>query len=133
VVLVLGVLQHLLGFARPAQRLDLALHQRNRTTGDVRGRLGDGVRTGQVGPRVGRAAELLDPTLELLGVVLRLPQVLLKALLVRRAGGHPDVRLQRGLELLLLAVGLVQVLNDLGVFDVPVVSHVAESPFSLPS
>jgi hypothetical protein len=62
-----------------------------------------------------RAAELLDPTLDLTSVSLRLLQVLLEALLVGRARGHRDVRLERGLELLLLAVRLVEVLDELQV------------------
>src|SRR5436190_1449331 len=61
------------------------------------------------------AAELLDSPLDPAGMVLRLAQVLLQALLVWRAGGHADVGLERRLELLLLAVGLVQVLHQLGV------------------
>src|SRR5436190_16530478 len=46
---------------------------------------------------------------------LRLLEVLAQAPLVRRARGHRDVRLERGLELLLLAVGLVEVLDQLRV------------------
>ena len=59
------------------------------------------------------AAELLDATLDLAGVALRLAQVLLQPLLVCGARRHPDVRLQRSLELLLLTKCLVQVLHEL--------------------
>jgi hypothetical protein len=41
--------------------------------------------------------------------------VRLQPLLVRRACGHRDVRVERDLELLLLAVSLVEVLHEFGV------------------
>ena len=61
----------------------------------------------------GLSAELLDPALDVARVRLRFAQVLLQALPVRRARRHRDVRLERGLELLLLAVRLVEVLDEL--------------------
>ena len=64
---------------------------------------------------VAAAAELLDAALELLAVALGLAQVLLEALLVGRLGGHPDMGLEGGFQLPLLAVGLIQVLDELGV------------------
>jgi hypothetical protein len=115
VVLVLRVLQHLLGLARAAQRVQRTLRRGDRATGDVRDRLGHGVGARQTGRRLGLAAKLLDAPLEQLRVLLRLLQVLLQTLLVRRARRERDVRLERLLELLLLAIRLVQILDDLGV------------------
>jgi hypothetical protein len=127
VVLVLGVLQHLLGLARAAQRMDRSLRRRDCTARDVRDSCRDSLRTGQPLTQLRSAAELLDASLELLGMILRLAQVLLEPLLVRRARGHADVRLKRGLELLLLAVSLVEVLDDLCVPCRRLVSHRSSS------
>jgi hypothetical protein len=130
VELVLRVLQHLLGLARPAQRVDRALRHGDSATGDVRDRLRDRVGTREVRAGLGRAAELLDATLDLLRVILRLTQVLLEALLVRGARRQSDVRLKRRLELLLLAVRLVEVLDDLRVLRAYVTSHSGQAPFA---
>src|SRR5436190_11678015 len=65
--------------------------------------------------QLGIAPELLDAMFDASRVILRLTQVLLEALLVGGAGRHPDMRLERRLELLLLAVRLVQVLHELAV------------------
>ena len=59
------------------------------------------------------AAELLDAALHLAGVALRLGQVLLQALAVRRHLGHRDMGLECLLELALLRVRLVQILDQL--------------------
>jgi hypothetical protein len=67
---------------------------------------------------LGLPAELLDAPLDYTSMPLRLLEVLLEALLVRRSGGEPDVRLKRGLELLLLAICLVEVLDQLCVAGV---------------
>jgi hypothetical protein len=123
VVLVLGVLEHLLGLAGAAQRVDRTLRRRDGLAGDARHGLRDGLGAGQAGARVGRALQLLDAPLELLGVSLGLTKVLLQALLVRRARGHRDVGLERSLELLLLAICLVQVLDDLCVSRWCRISH----------
>jgi hypothetical protein len=123
VVLVLRVLQHLLGLARAAQRVERALRRGHRATGDIRDRRRHRLGARDVAERVRRATKLLDASLELLRVILRLAQVLLEALLVRRARRHRDVRLQRRLELLLLAVRLVQVLDELCVPRRRFVSH----------
>jgi hypothetical protein len=123
VVLVLGVLQHLLGLAGAAHRVQRALCGGDGTAGDVRDGRGHGLGAGQVGAGVRRAAELLDAALELLPVILRLAQMLLQALLVGRSRGQSDVRLKGGLELLLLAICLVQVLDDLCVPGGRLFSH----------
>jgi hypothetical protein len=123
VVLVLGVLQHLLGLAGAAERVQRALRRGHRAAGDVRHGGGHRLGTRELPADLGGAAELLDATLELLRVILRLAQVLLEALLVRRASGQTDVRLKRLLELLLLAVCLVQVLDDLCVPGGRLISH----------
>src|SRR5262249_34165130 len=59
------------------------------------------------------STELLDATLESLRLRLRFAQMLPKLLLVRSTGRHVDVRGERGDELLLLRVGLVEVLDQL--------------------
>jgi hypothetical protein len=123
VVLVLGVLQHLLGLAGATQRVERALGRGDRAAGDARDGRGDSLGAGQVGADLGCAAELLDAPLELLRVILGLTQMLLEALLVRRAGGQGNVRLKRRLELLLLAICLVQVLDDLCVPRGCLISH----------
>jgi hypothetical protein len=79
--------------------------------------------------RLRRATQRLDALADLAGVVLRLLEVLLQALLVRRAGGHLDVRGQRGLQLLLLPVRLVQVLDELYVFCLEVFFRHVSGPF----
>jgi hypothetical protein len=91
------------------------------------GDAGDGVGAGKI-DRLGLAAERTDPFLHLTRVRLGLPEVLLEALLVRRAGRHRDVRLQRSLELRLLGVRLVEVLNQLYVAGLQI-SHVNVTPF----
>src|SRR2546421_3790977 len=105
-VLRLRVLELALRLARAANRVERALRERDRFG---RRRLHRG---GELGRPV--AAELLDAPLDVASVALGLLQVLLEALLVRRARGERDVRLERGLELLLLRVGLVEVLDQLG-------------------
>src|SRR5206468_2349983 len=67
--------------------------------------------------------ERLDAPLDLAAVILGLLEMLLEALLVRRTSGHRDVRLERRLELLFLAVRLVQILNELRVFCLQLVGH----------
>src|SRR5215208_8507773 len=59
------------------------------------------------------AAQLLDAALHLAGVALRLRQMLLKALAIRRDLGHRDMCLERLLELALLRVRLVPILHQL--------------------
>ena len=118
VVLGPGVLQHLLGLARAAERVERALRRGHGLAGHGRqpgGRLGDHVRAARDRAGLGLAAELLDAALDLAGVALGLLQMLLQALLVGRLRGHGDVGLERCLELLLLAIGLVQVLDQLRV------------------
>ena len=73
---------------------------------------GHGLGTRQL-DRLGLAAERLDPPAHLAGVLARLLQMLLEALLVGRTGRHLDVRREGGLQLLLLAVRLVQVSGQL--------------------
>src|SRR4051812_47243016 len=85
---------------------------------------------GDVGARVGRPAELLHAALEQLGVLLRLLEVLLEPLLVRGARRKGDVRLERGLQLLLLAVRLVQVLNQLRISGIDLFGHRERPPYS---
>src|SRR5204863_377673 len=85
----------------------------NRTLDRRRSLADDGLRGLSRAP--GAAAELLDPALDLAPVILRLLQVRPEALLVGGTLGHGDMRLERGLELLLLAIGLVQVLDELRV------------------
>jgi hypothetical protein len=77
VVLRLGVLQHLLGLARATQRVEGTLRQRSSAARDVRRGCGHGLGARQVRAGLRRAAELLDAALQLLGVILRLTQVLL--------------------------------------------------------
>jgi hypothetical protein len=116
VVLGASVLQHLLGLAGAAQRVQRPLGRRDRLAGERRkagGRLGHGTRRDRPGLRL--AAELLDAPLDLARVSLRLPQMLLKALLVGRLRRHGNVSFECCLELLLLAVRLVQVLDQLRV------------------
>jgi hypothetical protein len=118
VVLGPSVLQHLLGHAGAAQRVNRTLGRRDglaRHGGHRGDRPGNGVGSTARRPGVGLAAELLDAPLDLASVTLGLSQVLLKALLVGRLRGHGDMSLERGLELLLLAVRLVQVLDQLRV------------------
>jgi len=122
VELVLRVLQALLGVGGAARRLHDALRLRDRAAGDV----GDGgdpaaddVRARHV-DGLGLAAELLDAPLELARVALRLLEVLLQALLVRRRLSELDVQGERGLELLLLAVCLVEPLDQLRVTGVEI-------------
>jgi hypothetical protein len=109
----LGVLEHLLVLARAAERVQRTLRGRHGLAG------GGGHRGGGVADRAGRghglglAAELLDAPLDPARVRLGLTEVLLQALLVRRLGGHPDVRLKRRLELPFLSVRLVEVLDQL--------------------
>ncbi|MEJ7715608.1 MAG: hypothetical protein WKF40_07865 [Thermoleophilaceae bacterium] len=116
-VLRLGVLQHLLGLARSAYAVKRTLCCGHHLVGHAlhgAGRLGHHVRP-RSGHGLGLAAELLDAPLDALRLRLRLLQVILQALLVRVARGQADVGLQRGLELLLFSVRLVQVLDDLHV------------------
>jgi hypothetical protein len=97
VVLGLGVLQHLLGLAGAAQRVQRALCSGDRLAGDrreARGRVGEHVRPGSARPGLGLAAELLDAALDQTRVVLRLLEVVLKALSVRRLRRHGDVSLE---------------------------------------
>ena len=115
--LVLGVLQTLLGVGRTACGLHRALRLRNRATrhvGDCGHAGRDSVRARQV-ERFGLAAQLLDATLELTRVALRLLQVLLEALLVGGRLGQLNVQGKRSLELLLLAIGLIEPLDYLRV------------------
>jgi hypothetical protein len=86
---------------------------------DDLGRLGNDRGSGH-GDRLRRPSELLDAPRYLAGVALRLLKVLLEALLVRLAGGHRDVSLERRLELALLSICLVQILNELRVPSVQV-------------
>jgi len=122
VELVLCVLQALLRVGGAAHGLRDALRLRDRTARDVRDR-GDArserVGAGQV-ERLGLAAKLLDATLELARVTLRLLEVLLEALLVRRRLGQLDVQGERRLQLLLLAVRLIEPLNQLRVTGVEI-------------
>src|SRR5204862_6101236 len=87
--------------------------------------LGD--RPGAAGASLGLATQLLDTPLDVASMSLGLAQVLLQPLLVRRARRHLDVRAERGLELLLLAVRLVQVLDQLGVALGHLVGHARSS------
>jgi len=122
VQLVLRVLQALLRVGRAAHRLRDSLRLSDRTAGDVRdGRdaLAERVRAGEV-HRLGLAAELLDAALELTRVALGLLQVLLEALLVRRRLRQLDVQGKRRLELLLLAVRLIEPLNQLRITGVQI-------------
>jgi len=99
-----------------------SLRERRRPVGNVLHGLSgfaDGLGS-RDGRGLGRAAKLLDAPLDLARMSLRLAQVSLQALLVRGTGGHLDVRGERGLELLLLAVRLVQVLNELRVSNIHV-------------
>ena len=122
----LGVLEQLLGLARAAQRVHRRLRRRSclaRGDGRLAGRPGHDVRAGQV-RGLGLAAELLDPPLERLRLGLGLLQVVLQALPVGRATtGHLGVGLERSLELLLLAVRLVEVLDQLCVAFGQVIRH----------
>ena len=127
----LGVLQELLLLARAAQHVHRALkrgHAPARELDGARDRLRHRVGTGHLHVG-GLSTELLDPALDVARVRLRLAQVLFEALPVRRARGHRDVRLERGLELLLLAVRLVEVLDELQILGL-YVSH-AELPLPL--
>jgi len=120
VELVLGVLKPLLPVRRATHGLVRALRLGDRTARDVRDRghaLGDDVGTREV-DRLSGAAQLLDATLELSRVVLRLLEVLLEALLVRRRLRKLNVRGERSLELLLLAVRLVEPLDHLRITGV---------------
>jgi hypothetical protein len=116
-----SVLQHLLGLAGAAQRVQRPLSRRDRLAGQrgqACGGFGHGTRRDRPGLRL--AAELLDATFDLASVSLRLAQMLLKALLVGRLRSHGDVSLERCLELLFLAVRLIQVLDQLRVPGVDV-------------
>jgi hypothetical protein len=118
VVLGASVLQHLLGLAGAAQRVQRPLSRRDRLArqrGEACGGLGHHLRTTRDRPGLRRSAELLDAPLDLARVSLRLAQMLLKALLVGRLRRHGNVSLECCLELLLLAVRLVQVLDQLRV------------------
>jgi len=100
--------------------LDGTLRLRDRAARDIRDRgepVAHDVGAGNV-DRLGLAAELLDAALQLTRVRLRLLQVLLEALLVRGRLGHLDVQRKRGLQLLLLAVRLIEPLNQLRVTGV---------------
>jgi hypothetical protein len=114
-----SVLPHLLGRTRSAQRVQRSLGRRDCLAREGSGGAG-GARQSSRPARhragVGLTAELLDATLNLARVVLRLLQVILKPLPVSILRRHRDVRLERGLELLLLAVRLVEVLDQ---FRVP--------------
>src|SRR3954451_8678053 len=80
----------------------------------VNGPLGSGHRLADRGADDRRlSAERLHAPLELAGVVLRLLEMLLQALLVGVALGHLDVRGERGLQFLFLAVRLIEVLQEL--------------------
>jgi hypothetical protein len=112
-----GVLELPLALAGAAHGVQRALGQRGALHHgflDLPGRAvhdagaGDGDRYG-----VGLAAQLLDAALDLASVALGLAQVLTKALLVVRLGGHPDVRLEGRFQLLLLAECLIEVLDEL--------------------
>jgi hypothetical protein len=109
----LGVLEHLFVLTGAAEGVQRALRRRH-GLGGRGGHRGGGV-ADRAGCRhgLGLAAELLDAPLDLARVRLGLAEVLLQALLVRRLGGHPDVRLKRRLELPLLSVRLVEVLDQL--------------------
>ena len=103
--------------AGAAQDVDGALHRREPPPGEVGGARGGplhGLRPWHV-HLLGLSAERPDAPLHVAPVRLGLAQVLLETLLVRRAAGHPDVRLERRLELLLLPVRLVQILDQLDV------------------
>ncbi|HEX8855693.1 MAG TPA: hypothetical protein VF752_08825 [Thermoleophilaceae bacterium] len=116
-VLVARVLEHLLLLARASHCVQRTLRERGGAVGHLlnrRGSLLGDIGTGDI-HRLGFSAECLDAPLQLARVALRLAQVLLEALLVRRARCHRDVRLQRRLELLLFPVRLVEVLNQLRV------------------
>jgi hypothetical protein len=122
VVLVLGVLEQLLLLTRATNGVHRTLRGGHGPSGNV-GNSGRRTRhrvgSGQV-HFLSLAAELLDARLELPPVVLRLLQVLLETLLVRRQVRHLDVRGKRLLQLLLLAVRLVEVLNQLRVTGVDI-------------
>src|SRR6185312_5362845 len=114
----LRVLEFLLGLARSAEGVQRALAQSDRL---LRGGGCGG------GDAVLRATQLLDATLDLARVRLGLLEVLLQTLLIRRTVRHTDVRLERGLEFLLLAVRLGEVLHELRVALVEV-GHVGSLP-----
>ncbi|CAA9510457.1 MAG: hypothetical protein AVDCRST_MAG85-2306 [uncultured Solirubrobacteraceae bacterium] len=103
--------------AGAAQRLDRALGRGERLVGDVghtADGAGHGVRAGEVGTGVGLATERLDAPLDVLRLRLGLLVVILQTLLERLLRlGQLDLSLQRRLELLLLAVRLVQILDEL--------------------
>src|SRR5207244_6618615 len=112
-----GVLQKFLLLTRAAQDVRLSLQRGGSLPCEGERAIGsplDRLRPWDL-HLLGASAELLDAPPHLAAVRLRLPPVLLQALLVRRATCHPDVRLERGLELLLLAVCLVQILDQLDV------------------
>ena len=112
----LGVLEQLLGFARAADRVQRTLGERDALLGGgghLRRGLGGDIRPGEV-DGLGLAAELLDPPLQPLCLGGGLLEMLTQPLLVGIARRHRDVRLQRRLELLLLAVRLVEILDQLG-------------------
>jgi hypothetical protein len=68
------------------------------------------------------AAELLDPALQRFRVSFRLFQVLFEAFLVGVLGGQQDVGLKGHFKLLLFAIGLLHVLDQLRVTRVRI-SH----------
>ena len=126
VVLGLRVLEHLLGLAGAANRVQRSLRRGHGLAGHGRergSRLDDRrrARAHRAGLRL--AAELADARLQLATMSLRFLQMLTEALLVRRPRPllvrrprcHGDVSLEGGLELLLFAVRLVEVLDQLRV------------------
>src|SRR5437763_4018580 len=107
----LGVLQELLLLAGTTRDVQWPSRQRRRLVGRGLER----VRRRHHAVATGLAAELLDAPLDVARVRLRLLEMRLEPLLVRRPRGHRDVRLECGLQLLLLAISLVEVLHELGV------------------
>jgi hypothetical protein len=115
VVLGLGVLQHLLGLAGAPEGMQRALSRGDRLARDRgrrRGGSGEHLGAARHGAGLGLSAELPDATLNLASVVLGLLQVVPKTPLVGRLRRHGDMSLERGLELPLLAVRLVEVLDQ---------------------
>ena len=104
---VLGVLEHLLLAAGPADEIERRLGQRQRLPGDA---LGDAAQELQ---RVAALAQLAQPRLHALGVVARLTQVRLQPAAIRAAGRHRDLRLQHAHERHLAGVRFIEVLHDL--------------------
>jgi hypothetical protein len=104
---VLGVLEDLLLAARAAKQVDRRLRQRERLRDHGLGEAEAGEQ------RVAAPVELADPGLDALGVVARLPQVLLERGAIPAAGRHRDLGLEHAHEADLARVRFVEVLHDL--------------------